>query len=76
MKLSEPPFHLISETKTGKMTAFYAEQSGPSIWITVAPNGNEGSQVVIAGAMEKDSVIKKLGPPGTAPLPSIRPQIH
>jgi hypothetical protein len=51
--LATGPFRLINETATGKSTAFYAEQDGPSIWVTVSPNGNDGSQVVIAGARMK-----------------------
>ena len=48
--LSTDPFRLINERSSGKTTAFYAEQNGPSIWITVSPNGTQGSLVVIAGA--------------------------
>ena len=54
--LSTGVFHLINESVTGKSTAFYAEQNGPSIWVTVSPNGSDGSQVMIAGATPKDSV--------------------
>jgi len=50
--LSVDPFRLINERTSGKSTAFYAEQDGPSIWITVRPNGSEGSEVVIAGARD------------------------
>ena len=41
--LSADPFHLVNERSSGRTTSFYAEQDGPSIWITVGPNGNEGS---------------------------------
>ena len=51
--LSVDPFRLVNERTAGKTTSFYAEQDGPSIWITVSPNGPDGSMVVIAGA--KDS---------------------
>ena len=57
--LSTGVFRLINESKTGKSTAFYAEQDGPSIWVTVSPNGSEGSQVIIAGASPTDSTAKK-----------------
>ena len=50
--LSADPFRLINERTSGKTTSFYAEQDGPSIWITVSPNGTEGSLVVIAGAKD------------------------
>lgn len=53
--LSSGVFRLINETKNGKTTAFYAEQDGPSIWVTVAPNGNDGSQITIAGATDSTS---------------------
>jgi hypothetical protein len=53
--LSAEPFHLVNERSSGKSTALYAEQeSGPPIWVTVAPNGSEGSQVVLAGAKDAD----------------------
>ncbi len=50
--LAADPFRLINERHSGNTTAFYAEQNGPSIWITVSPNGPSGSQVVIAGARD------------------------
>ena len=50
--LSVDPFRLINERTSGKTTSFYAEQDGPSIWITVSPNGSSGSMVVIAGASD------------------------
>lgn len=50
--LSADPFRLVNERTSGKTTSFYAEQNGPSIWITVSPNGTEGSMVVIAGASD------------------------
>lgn len=50
--LSADPFRLVNERTAGKTTSFYAEQNGPSIWITVSPNGDEGSMVVIAGAAD------------------------
>jgi hypothetical protein len=53
--LSSGAFRLINESKTGKATAFYAEQDGPSIWVTVSPNGTEGSQIMIAGATDSAS---------------------
>ena len=50
--LSVDPFRLINERTSGQTTSFYAEQNGPSIWITVSPNGTQGSLVVIAGASD------------------------
>ena len=65
--LSTGAFHLINESKMGKSTAFYAEQDGPSIWVTVRPNGTEGSQVIIAGASPTDSVAKRKAAQAAAP---------
>ena len=56
--LSAGEFRLINESKMGKSTAFYAEQDGPSIWVTVSPNGSDGSQIIIAGASPTDSLAK------------------
>lgn len=54
--LSADPFHLVNETASGKGTALYAEQdNGPPIWVTVGPNGKEGSQVVLAGAKDPNA---------------------
>ena len=53
--LSSGVFRLINERTSGKTTEFYAEQDGPSIWVTVSPNGNDGSQVTIAGATDSAS---------------------
>jgi hypothetical protein len=50
--LSADPFRLVNERTSGRTTSFYAEQDGPSIWITVSPNGSQGSMVVIAGARD------------------------
>jgi hypothetical protein len=50
--LSADPFRLINERSSGRTTSFYAEQDGPSIWITVSPNGDQGSMVTIAGASD------------------------
>lgn len=61
--LSAEPFHLVNERTSGTSTALYAEQDGPPIWVTISPNGNEGSQVVIAGAKDanaRDSSTGKL----------------
>ena len=55
--LSRDPFHLVNERSRGGNTQFYAEQNGPSLWITVSPNGNAGSQITIAGA--SDTTAKK-----------------
>jgi hypothetical protein len=53
MVLSTDPFHLINERTVGKATALYAEQdNGPPIWVTISPNGTEGSQVILAGAKD------------------------
>lgn len=74
--LSADPFHLVNERARGKSTALYAEQDrGPPIWVTISPNGSEGSQVVLAGAKDStvhDSVPGKLRTADTgarAPLP-------
>jgi len=48
--LAEPPYRLVNETTTDSITAFYVEQDGPSMWITVQRNGESGTMVVIAGA--------------------------
>lgn len=54
--LSADPFHLVNESTTGKSTALYAEQDGgPPMWVTVGPNGSDGSQVTIAGAKDPNS---------------------
>ncbi len=53
--LAKPPFRLVNETTTGKTTVFYAEQNGPSIWVTVEPSGTAGTRVTIAGALQSDS---------------------
>jgi hypothetical protein len=50
--LSAEPFRLVNERSSGRTTSFYAEQDGPSIWITVSPNGTQGSMVIIAGASD------------------------
>lgn len=50
--LSSEPFRLINVRKSGNTTAFYAEQNGPSLWVTVSPNGTDESQVIIAGATD------------------------
>ena len=50
--LSTDPFRLVNERTSGRTTSFYAEQDGPSIWISVSPNGSQGSMVVIAGARD------------------------
>ena len=78
--LSTGAFHLINEQKSGKTTALYAEQDGPSIWVTVAPNGSDGSQITIAGATDADSkAAMKARQPKPAdsgaalPLPSGKP---
>jgi hypothetical protein len=48
--LAEPPYRLVNETTSDSLSAFYVEQDGPSLWITVQKNGQSGSMVVIAGA--------------------------
>ncbi len=65
--LSTGGFRLINESKMGKSTAFYAEQDGPSIWVTVGPNGSDGSQVIIAGASPTDSIAKRKAAQAAAP---------
>ena len=62
--LSAGAFHLVNEVTKGKTTSFYAEQDGPSIWVTVSPNGTEGSQVMIAGATDASG--RKINTPGIA----------
>ena len=53
--LSADPFHLINERTVGKSVALYAEQdAGPPIWVTINPNGSEGTMVTLAGAKDKD----------------------
>ncbi|MGH7593407.1 MAG: hypothetical protein ACRELE_06095 [Gemmatimonadales bacterium] len=54
--LSADPFRLMNERTAGKVTSFYAEQNGPSIWISVSPNGTEGSLVIIAGASDSSKI--------------------
>ncbi len=53
--LAKPPFQLVNETTTGKTTVFYAEQNGPSLWVTVEPSGTAGTRITIAGALQPDS---------------------
>jgi hypothetical protein len=54
--LSADPFHLVNERTLGHATALYAEQdNGPPIWVTLTPNGNEGTQVTLAGAKDSTS---------------------
>ncbi|MEO8635335.1 MAG: hypothetical protein ABI587_08660 [Gemmatimonadales bacterium] len=50
--LSRPPWTLVSDVKTGDGgIAMYAEQAGPSLWVTVRKaDGASGSLVDIAGA--------------------------
>jgi len=57
--LSTGSFRLINERVNGKSTAFYAEQDGPSIWVTVSPNGSDGTQIVIAGAKDVEGRVVK-----------------
>jgi len=77
--LSSGTFRLINEQVTGKSTAFYAEQDGPSIWVTVSPNGGDGSQIVIAGAKDAEGRMLKAPPAKSpdsgvsAPLPVRKP---
>lgn len=49
--LGRAPFRLINEAAADGATTFYAEQDGPSLWITVKKNGQSGAMVVIAGAV-------------------------
>ncbi len=49
--LGKAPFRLINEAAADGATTFYAEQDGPSLWITVQKNGQAGAMVVIAGAV-------------------------
>lgn len=60
--LGADPFRLINERHAGNTAEFYAEQNGPSIWITVSPNGSSGSQVVIAGARDSAATTTKAKP--------------
>lgn len=60
--LAADPFRLINERHSGNTTEFYAEQNGPSIWITVSPNGSSGSQVLIAGARDSAATSTKAKP--------------
>ncbi len=57
--LAKAPFQLVNETTSGKSTIFYAEQNGPSMWVTVEPTGTAGSKVTIAGAVQADSTAGK-----------------
>jgi hypothetical protein len=63
-KLASPPFQLVNETTTGKTTTFYAEQKGPSIWVTVEPSGTAGTRVTISGALQPDSTTSGSKTPG------------
>lgn len=71
--LSNPPFHIVNETTQRGTTSFYAEQTGPSLWITVAANGDQGSQITIAGASADsvDARLKSLPVPQAKNAPSI-----
>jgi hypothetical protein len=75
--LSADPFHLMNERTVGKSTALYAEQDGgPPIWVTISPNGNDGSQVVLAGANDANrtaAAVKTADSGTSAPLPVRKP---
>jgi hypothetical protein len=75
--LSADPFHLMNERTVGKVTALYAEQdNGPPIWVTIAPNGTDGSQVVLAGAKDANRPAGKVttaDSSSSTPLPVKKP---
>ncbi len=79
MVLSADPFHLMNERTVGKVTALYAEQdNGPPIWVTISPNGTEGSQVILAGAKDPnqpdlDGKVKTADSSTSTPLPVKKP---
>jgi hypothetical protein len=50
--LGDTPFRLVNETSTGGVFSFLADQDGPSLWVTVQPDGKAGSKVTIAGAVQ------------------------
>jgi hypothetical protein len=56
--LGEPPFRLVNETTSNGVISFLADQNGPSLWVTIQPNGTSGSQVTLAGGAV-DSTRKK-----------------
>jgi len=51
--LSKPPYRLVNEAVTGKMTSFYVEQDGPSLWVTVEGLDAGGTFVRLGGAAVK-----------------------
>lgn len=65
--LGDPPFRLVNEASAGGVISFLADQDGPSIWVTVQPDGKVGSQVTIAGAQVSP---KKAGVDTTAKKPT------
>lgn len=48
--LAKPPYQLINESINDGVVAFFVEQNGPSMWVTVQGLEAGGSLVTIAGA--------------------------
>lgn len=49
--LNRAPWRLINESKTQDGgVAFYAEQNGPPLWVSIRPGGGLGTLVDLAGA--------------------------
>jgi hypothetical protein len=62
--LSRPPYRLINESVNGKVTSFYVEQDGPSLWVTVEGLEAGGTLVRLAGAaVRADSTATPETPP-------------
>jgi hypothetical protein len=51
--LSKPPYRLVNEALTGKMTSFYVEQEGPPLWVTVEGLDAGGTFIRLSGAAVK-----------------------
>jgi hypothetical protein len=51
--LGQPPYRLINEAVTGRMTTFYVEQETASLWVTVEGLEAGGTFVRLGGAAVK-----------------------
>lgn len=51
MALSKAPWRLVNESRMADgSVAFYAEQNGPPLWVSVRPGDGAGTLVDVAGA--------------------------
>jgi hypothetical protein len=54
--LSRPPYRLVNEAVSGRMTTFYVEQETASLWVTVEGLEAGGTFVRLGGAAVKPAV--------------------